>query len=305
MTDSYDRLSSPRILAGMPADIELVFGSNSEDLPDPTAAGTVVITDEDGNTVVASSAPDIVAGRARLRKTLTGAQLANVNLLTATWAGITWQGEAGLSFETNHEVVRSFLFTIDEARRWDNGALKDEEEYPFEELRWARDRITDAFCDILKFELGRRARRDIVDGPGESTLWLNRTRVHSLRSTAIRASGSTSWTALTSGELADVQVSPHGRLVRESLGSWTAGYRNVKTVVEVGADPIPLELKRAGLMVLREAIVNSDLPMRATSQSSEIGSFSLATAGLRGSFFGIPLVDEVLERLRDKTPSVA
>lgn len=301
MTDALDRLSSPRILAGAPGDIDLILGTDGADTPDPTVAGTVTVTDDDGNTIVADTPATIVTGRARLRLTLTAAQTASVNVLRASWSGITWNGAAGLAFESVHEVVGSFLFTVEEGRRFDGGAMADEHAYPTEEMRWARDRITDAFGDILGVELGRRARRDISDGDGSATLWLGRERLHRLRAAATRGWGSQTWTPLSPGELAKVAIGRWGQLVREGAG-WPRGVANVKTIVECGWDPIPLELRRCGLMVLRDQFVPSDLPWRATSQSGEFGAFSLATAGRNGSYFGIPQVDEVLQRLRDSSP---
>ena len=59
------------------------------------------------------------------------------------------------------------------------------------------------------------------------------------------------------------------------------------------------------MRLLREQLVKSPLDDRATSQAGEFGTFALATAGRNGSYFGLPLVDEILNRYRERLPVVA
>ena len=69
---------------------------------------------------------------------------------------------------------------------------------------------------------------------------------------------------------------------------------------------MPAEIRLAALRLLREQLVRSPLDDRATSQAGEFGTFALATAGRNGSYFGLPLVDEVLNRYRaERLPVVA
>ena len=122
---------------------------------------------------------------------------------------------------------------------------------------------------------------------------------------SIRIRSGATWTALSADELADVIVYPRGLLYRETLGVFPAGRRNVEVVYEHGIQPVPAEIRLAGLRLLRDQLVKSPLDDRATSQAGEFGTFSLATAGRNGSYFGLPLVDEVLNRYRERVPVVA
>jgi hypothetical protein len=128
-------------------------------------------------------------------------------------------------------------------------------------------------------------------------------RLESIRAVATRAAGGAVWTAFTAGELAALLTWPNGRLVREGA-AWPSGRRNIRVEYEHGADPIPLELKRAAMTLLAENLKVSDLPERATAQTSELGTFQLAVAGRRGEWFGLPSVDSVLSRLSEKVPGV-
>ena len=152
---------------------------------------------------------------------------------------------------------------------------------------------------------GARYGRQVLDGTGRAEIALVARDVSAVRTVSERASGSATLTAYSLGELADVLVYPDGRLVRETLGTFASGRRNVVVEFEHGVAPIPLEIREAALRLLRDQIVPSNLPDRATSQSNEFGAFSLATAGMRGAWFGIPRVDSVLDRYRRRLPGVA
>jgi hypothetical protein len=201
-------------------------------------------------------------------------------------------------------VVGDVLFTLAEARAYDGGALANSATYPDADILAARDRIADAFAEICGVTFGARYAREVLDGDGSESVRVSSHRALAVRSIRIR-SGAT-WTAFSTEELADVIVYPRGLLYRETLGTFPAGRRNVEVEYEHGVQPVPAEVRLAALRLLRDQLVKSPLDDRATSQAGEFGTFALATAGRNGSYFGLPLVDEVLNRYRaERLPVVA
>jgi len=225
---------------------------------------------------------------------LSAAQTARVAELTATWSfSIAGTDQAVTAY---HRVVGDVLFTLAEARAYDGGVLANSATYPDAAILAARDRIAEAFAEICGVSFGARYARELLDGDGSESVRVSSHRVLAVRS--IRVRNGATWTAFSAEELADVIVYPRGLLYRETLGTFPAGRRNVEVAYEHGLQPVPAEIRLAALRLLRDQLVKSPLDDRATSQAGEFGTFSLATAGRNGSYFGLPLVDEVLNRCR-------
>jgi hypothetical protein len=301
MTATLDQLSSPRILRGTRADIWLATYLDGEPTAPATPAPTVSVSNQDG-TVIASGTATISTENKRLEFTLTAAQTADANLLTATWSDVKMGSDPTIDATTYHEVCGDVLFTLPEARNHENGVMKNATTFPNWLLLEARDRIWDEFESILEYPLGGRVRRESRDGSGTTDLYLS-APASSVRVVSTRDSGT--WTAFTSGQRSDIIVTSGGRLIRDTMGYWPKGTLNVRVTFEAGEVPIPRALKRAALLVLRDQMNKSDIPARATSQTSEIGTFQLSTPGQRGAEFGIPAVDVVLNRMRSKSPGFA
>ena len=296
MTARAEELAQPRILAGVAGDLEIVLTVDGT-ITDPTVAGTCTVTDEAGDTIASGAASSVGTSSGKLRFSLTAAQNAYPKRLIATWAAFTLGG-VSMSMTSRHETVGEVLFTENEARTFDNNALTSTTTYPQATLLRGRDLIQDAFERILGWSMGTRYEREVVDGPGSSELWMDRREMTAVRSVKERTRGTSTWTAYSAADLADILVYRDGRLLRETLGSFAYGKKNVAIEYEHGRRPIPLDLRRAGLRLLRHQLVKSNLDDRALSQSGEFGTFSLATPGLRGAWFGIPQVDSVLDQLK-------
>lgn len=297
-----ERVFSPRLLAGMPGTIAVDLSVAGVDAPDPAAATTCTVRDALGVTM-ASGAAELVAGASRLQFNLTGAQTAaNIGVLTATWSGFTFAGEAGLSLTSEHEVIGDFPYTIEQLRAYEfQGAglgFGDVERYPDVRVREIRDRIIDQFSDVLGVPVGRRGLLETLDGTGTDTVELSAYFVTAVR--AVQTRSGTTWTSWSAGDLADLLVYRDGRLVRDTLGTWPAGRRNVRVLFECGLQPVPAELRQAALHLASYAMVAGGVNERAISQTDENGTFSLSVAGRGSAIVGIPAVDEVLNRFAGK-----
>ena len=218
-----------------------------------------------------------------------------------------WTFTAGGAVEaatTYHRIVGDVLFTLGDARAFDGGALGSTTGYPDAAILAARDRIAEAFAEICGTSFGASYARDLVDGDGSESIRVPQCRVLTVRAVRTRSAGV--WTPFSAAELTDLIVYPTSLLYRETLGTFPAGRRNVEVECEHGLQPVPAEIRLAALRLLRDQLVKSPLDDRATSQAGEFGTFSLATAGRNGSYFGLPLVDEVLNRYRaERLPVVA
>lgn len=305
MTAELEIVGSPRLLAGTRGDITVRCYRDGV-LTTPSGTLTFSVVDADGTAVASGTPTTTPTEPGVITATLTAAQAASMNRLTVTWGGLVFGTEPAVSLTTQHEVVGDLLFTLAEARAFDNGAMASQVTYSDDALLRFRDAITDKFEDILGFPPGRRYRREIHDGDGGPCLWVNEhVGVTTLRAAALRTAGSSTWTALTAAELADCIVRANGEIVRETQGYWTKGTANVRVSYECSDLPIPGELRRAGLLVLRKLVVPSPIDMSVTQQVSEIGTFVYSQPGMKGSYVGIPEVDEILRRLSRRMPAFA
>ena len=287
-----------RVLRDTSANVELVvYVGGVATAPD--SAPAVTVTQPDG-TVLTSGAGSVATPCVF---TLSPTYTADVQSLKVTWVG-SWGGVAGQTFETFVQVVGGLLFNLAEARAFDNAALTSATDYPTATILAARDRISESFEQVCAVPFGLAYGREVLDGSGDDELWLSAGRVESVRSIKVRTAGTTTWTAYTAGELADVLVERNGRLTRETLGAFLWGRRNIAVEYEYGYQPVPEEIKRASLWLLRDQLAGTDLPRNAISQSSELGTFSLSVPGLRGSYYGLPQVDEVVNRYSRRLPGV-
>lgn len=285
------------------ADISASFYSG-DTLADPGTT-TVTLTADDG-TALLTAASTTGTGAAARTRALTATETINLDLLTAVWAGTV--SATAVTITSQYEVVGDHLFTIAEARAFDRAQLASEATYTAAAITAARQRITDWFESILGVSAFPRYRKVILDGDGGDTIMVPDGRVTAIRAAAIRASGGTTWTALTVAELADLFIDPDtGQVIRESLGLWTAGRRNIRIAYEHGHEQVPEPLKYAALKVLTNQIVPSNLSDRAIQESGQFGTIQLATPNpaVRARWFGLPIVDSILAEFCERVPAIA
>lgn len=297
---AIERLSSPRIMAGTAAEIwTAVYHDGQPAVIAPTPAPTCQIVDADTGDIVLAS-PTVAISAGRLTVSISPGQAPAPARWRAEWQ-FTIDGLGSQTLTTYHEVVGDQLFSLSEARTFDHGALSSGTAYSDWAILAMRDRIAEAFESITGVAFGLRASRYILDGDGTSSIWLPASRCHSIRAIATRTHGSKVWQPFTTQQLEAVTVSPHGRLVNE-VGIWPLGIANVRVDLLHGWERVPLEIRRAALWVLRDHLSGSNLPRNAISQVDELGTFQLSTPGVRGAWFGIPEVDEILRRYSERTP---
>jgi hypothetical protein len=289
-----------RILQGTTGTLEVTLYADGAPVdPEASPAPQCTVRDALGETLATGAATIVGSGSGKLRFALAPAVTAAVNRLVVEWSNVKLGTDDSISVITTAEVVGELLFTEAAARAFDGGQVSNATNYPSTTILEARDRIHDAFERIIGVGLGTRYHREVMDGPGTAAILLERTQVTALRSVSIRTPGTNTWTAYTSDELAGVLVYRRGRLERES-GVFTAGRGNLRVAYEHGITPIPEDIRRAALWVMRYELVPSNMPARATHMVSEAGQFSLATAGRGNSWYGIPDADAVLNDYRSK-----
>lgn len=304
-----------RILRGTTATLSVQpYIGGTATAPD---SGTVTITRENGTVLVNAQAVTVASNQAQYE--LSPAQTADVDQLTATWT-LTVAGEAGQVFTTYVQIVGDLLYSIADARAFDGGALESVTLYPDSLIISERDRITEQFEEFCGIAFGLAYGRDVLNGGRGHYYSFQEWRyggprdhrrhdeivLTQLRTSAVRAV-TVDGVAFTSDQVADLELSRYGRLWNPA-GPWAHGRRNIIVEYEFGWQPVPLEIRMAGLRVARAQMVASDIAPGATSQTSEMGSFNLATAGVRQNAYsiqsvvGLPLVDEVLNRYIEDMP---
>jgi len=292
-----DRAGSRRILRGTAGVLSTVF------LVDGAASSpgsvTVTVTDGKGTAIVTAAAATVDVDTQRVSYQLTPAQCADVKPLTAAWSASALDGVAQ-SVTTTAEIVGDVLFSLAEARA---AKLGDAGKYSNETILEARDRIAEAFEQILGYSLGLRWAREIVSGRGTGRLLVN--HIHIERILAVETRSGATWTAYGADDLADVFAYGYGEVLRESRGIFAAGPRNVRVEYEHGKQPIPLELKQAALALLQDQLIAGTMSERTISITDEAGMTRFAIAGGEGRWFGLPGVDSILMRYSERIPGIA
>lgn len=271
-----------RIVRGISATLTHTFyvdGVATDPSPD---TATVTITRDDGTAIV-TDAGTTNAGVGVVSYTLTPAQTATLDTFTVTWKATI--GGQLQSFTDVVEVAGGVLFTINQARAL--SALASTTTYPTAKIIEARTMVETALEDACEVAFVPRYGKVTVSGYGLSTIRLP-ARVRSIRS--VKLDG----VAVSSTDLATIRTLPTGEVYFPSY--WTRGFANYVIAFEHGHDYPPPRVSQAALTWAKAFLVKGPIDDRTTSMSTDDGTFSLATPGLRGSFTGIPEVDAVINQ---------
>lgn len=249
--------------------------------PSPDAA-TVTITRDDG-TVLVNAASATEVGTGVVSYTLTPAQTALLDTLTVGWTA-TFGGQSQ-TFTDVVEVVGGFLFTIAQARAikpLDNTAT-----YTNDQIIDARTLVEQSLEDACGVAFVPRYAREMVSGSGSSRVILSRPRVTAIRSVSLDG------VALGASDLATVVARVTG--VAYYPGRWTSGFDNYEVGYEHGWPQPPERVRHAALRLAKRWMVEGPVDDRATAMTTEDGTYSLVTPGLRGALFDLPEVNAVVQ----------
>jgi hypothetical protein len=272
-------MADSRILINTPATLTATFYDGGETAVDPGTV-TVTITRADGTAVATAAA---TSGSGAAARTYTLAAQTRLDHLTAVWSGT-----GGRQLTTHHEVAGGFYADLPEIRALD--ALGNTSKYPSATLERARWQAEDKFEDATGVAWVPRHDRQVLFGDNTTQLLLRWARPRSL--IAVTVNG-TAVTDLTTFSLYDT-----GIIERQTGVVWTRGVTstgNVTVEYTHGYDRPPEDLRQAFLAYVRYLVLDttSRIPDRASSYSTEFGTFQLVTAGfLRPT--GLPEIDAVL-----------
>ncbi len=275
-----------RILRSTPSTLSVTFYGDSAPT-DADGAVTVTITKPDGTALVTGAATT----HGTIGKyTYTLAPQSNLRRLRFDWSG-TFGGIA-TTVTTYAEIVGGFYFTLYEARNFDSVIAGDTVKYPDEKLEEARLFVETEFERICQRAfVPRGAYEQITLDDNTYTLYLENPEITSITSITVEG---VSWMAYPfkldgsrTVRITDGQYFPYSPY----------GAANIKIEYEYGQPAVPPDIKRAALKRMRSIVIGQTgrIDERATFMTlPDMGSFTLATPGLRGSLTGLPEVDKTL-----------
>jgi hypothetical protein len=227
---------------------------------------------------------------------------AEVDVLSLRWHA-TVAGVASV-VETRVEVVGGFAFAVAEFRALAD--MADTAKYPTARVAAERTRIEALFERACGASFVERYAREVLDGAGGPVVETETGRLRRILSA--REDGA----FLTGASLSGMTVLRHGAVVRAPGEFWKpTAPGNVELRLVVGwSESYPDDLRAAAMDAVRYRLVQARsgaaIPERATSLTTEAGTFAVATAGLRRPT-GLPEIDAVVlgwaEALR--SPGVA
>lgn len=206
---------------------------------------------------------------------------------------VTWHYTDGSTRTSEFEVVGGFIFTIADCRAFaPELAGTATPLVATTTIVQIRNQVEEKFeaQAITDRAFRPRGRRVTLDGTGTRKILVPDGDLRTV------VSGSISGTALTAGDLADLDVKSFGLVTRKSVGGWGSGVDvgDVELLYEFGLDQPPAEINRAALEYAFHLLFKSALETpRATAVFGEYGGYRLSIAGRDGPT-GLPNVDAAL-----------
>ena len=278
-----------QIVAGVNRELESRYSLDGAAV-DPGSV-TVTVTRLDGSALVT----DGVTTEGSLGQRtypLTAAQLLQPDVLTAVWTSDT----LGVYTQTI-EVVGAALFTIEHARRFDSGALKNASKYPARDIEALRETIGDEFERVAGVAFVPRVARELVRGNGQRVLYLPHERVTTVRSVEVLRP--TGWELWPQADIDAIQIGTRYGVSLRSGATWPSEYEHLRVTYVHGYKTPPAPVVNAALLYLRYLIVDSNVGARTISATNEYGSEQYWTPGYsgRGSAINeLPFVDKTLRQ---------
>ena len=293
-------VADEQILAGAAATLTASFRDQDGDLADPAGTVTVKVARANGTVVLAAGTATTNAGTGVRTVALSAANNTQTDVLTCTWTDGT------VTLTTTVEVVGAYYASTKQIRESDE-VLADTRKYPAATLVAARRSVETEFEDYCRASFVPRYRRVRLDGSGDTEQLLPDPYVRSVRSVRVYDTDGT-YEALTSTELAAIEVNDSGVVKRTDGEVFDKGEQNLVVEYEHGLDRPPSDLADAFMLRLRDMVnrAHRGVPDRASTFTSDVGgTYSLLVAGRGGSITGIPDVDVALRRYSRRIPGIA
>lgn len=258
--------------------------------PSPDTA-TVTITRGDGTALVTNASANN-ADTGVFSYTISASLNTQLDSLTAVWSA-TIGGQAQ-TIKTKAEIVGGFVFGLAQfAARPDvaSGTYTDQQ------LADARTLAEQAIEHELDYALVPRYARETLNGSASQTLTLSKPKIRTVRTITVAG------TALDVSQLANVDLFGYGSLF--SPDRWSLGYGNIVVEYEHGEDAPEAPLQRAALILAQDRLVNGPMGSELQKAIGDGATIPLAVPGMRGSRFGLPEVDAVVDEYSLKMPGIA
>jgi hypothetical protein len=240
---------------------------------------TVAVVDGAGAAVTTGTATHVSVGVYEFG--VTGVHVPECDLYTAAWT-------SGASvFVTQFEAIGGWPCTLAEMRAA-NTELADTTRYPSALLIAARDVAMDRVETVTRVAWTTRRARVTLDGDGSDLIILPNNEVQQILAAAVDGAPVTA---------ADCRYWPWGGLAAPEGTVWAAGWRNITVDYLHGYQYTPGPVADAIVELALGAVVEygNRIPERATSVSTDVGTFRLTLPGRDGPT-GIPRVDAVLDQ---------
>ena len=173
--------------------------------------------------------------------------------------------------------------------------------YTDEQVQAARAIAEQQLEYVCRLAFVPRGEREAIRVPSDHTLsaalhlrWAEPVQIYSL---------SVDGTAWTADQIAALYLHPGGMLIRTDGTYWPAG-STIEVHYQHGLESIPADLKRASIELAADILRTSDLPTRATSIATDVGTFRISLPGRDGTTTGIPEVDAAIARYTRRPPEV-
>jgi len=286
------------LVKGQGGTLTLQLRDGDGDPVDATGLPTIVVKDPTGATIASGTSTKPAATTGLYEFAVTGAQAAALDELTATWTAVVAGDTKTIS--TSAQIVGGHLIGLAEIRELEDGkdnGLGNTTRYPADRIRTARQWATEAFEKAANRAFTPRAARETLSGDDTPLLIVPHNDLRTVRSVTVDG---TTWTA------SDVGLHIWGGLVAPAGTVWTKGQRNIEVCYEYGLDAPPERVTTAIAILARLRATPSStggLATRATSESTDYGTFRLTIAGRDGAF-GIPEVDTALIEYGLRKPAV-
>jgi len=277
------------ILRNTPATIQITF-TDAQGIPfDLDGTCSVTVNKADGSLLTSGTATHTGVGI----YTWPVAPQALLNELTVLAEGI--KDGVPVMADDLIEIVGGFIFDIPALRA--KPGLENTTRFPDSELIEVREEVEREFEDICGRAFRPRFNRQLFQGNGTNyPLVLSKPEPRIALTLLVNDVDQSSW--VEDGFLVTDDDDAFILVLKAGLVWPASSVPNIVLEYEYGANSPPVRIRRAALKRARNMLIDDSgrIDRRATTQQTELGTFSLATPGRGGSWVGDPDIDVVLDK---------